>query len=221
MVKKTVATKVKETTTSPVTTTATTVAKEISMNVKNDGKSNGAREIRLADMPKVKLTQAEFAKLDPKGIVDAMVDPKNPAINRIGRERAKAALIERIEAGKIKITPASLMDLTYKNVRVEGVAPAVEKKIRGVKDAEVTLTTEEFSKVTPKQIVEWVGKYTHKRRVAGTIIPTYILAGMPVTAEDVVILTNGRVEIEGVANRSTGRGGGKKAEAVTEGVEFS
>ena len=193
--------------------------KEITM----ENHSNGKRKVILANMPKVRFTMDEFNKLDPKGIVDVLIDPKNPAINRIGRERAQKFLIDRISKENIKVTPAALMDLTYKNVRVNGIDSITEKKIRGVKEPKVTLTTEEFQQLTPEKIVEWVGKYTHKRRIADSIIPSYIAAGMPVTAEDVVYLTNGRVEIEGITNPTYrgGSGRGKKASVIVEGLAFS
>jgi len=185
-----------------------------------NGKSNGARDIKLADMPVVKLTKKAFGELDGPGLVDKLIDPKNPAINRISRERAHEMLVTRIKAGKIKITnAAALMDLTYKRVVVAGVTDGALKDVRGVsvEKAPVKLTAEEFAALKPAQIANYVGLYTHKRSAAGKYIPAYIRAGMPMTAENVVWLTCGRVAIAGV---ELPKAAGKKSAAVTDGVSF-
>lgn len=183
----------------------------------NGSKSNGygKRVVKLADMEIIELTKAAFDKLTPAGLVAKMIDPKNPAINRISRERAHAMLIERIEAGRITVTSVILADLTYKNVVVEGVA--IPAKVRGVIEPKITLTQEQFDKAEPKEIAAYVDKYTHKRRAADTIIPDYIVAGMPMTAVDVVSLTNGRVAVKGV---EVPKAGNAKVHAVTEGIQF-
>jgi len=185
---------------------------------KNNGHSNGKREIRLSDMPVVKLTKKAFGELDGAGLVERMIDPANEAINRISRERALELLTTRIKAGKIKITGAALMDLTFKRVVVEGVDPEALKDVRGVatENAKVTLTQDEFNALTPEQTAAYVEQYTHKRSAANKYVPAYIGAGMPMTAEDVVWLTCGRVAIAGVTVETKG----KKSEAVTDGVKF-
>lgn len=181
----------------------------------NGNNGYGKRIVKLADMEIIELTQAAFDKLTPAGLVAKMIDPKNPAINRISRERAHAMLIERIEAGRITVTGASLADLTYKNVVVAGVA--IPARVRGVIEPKVTLTEEQFGKLKAKEVAAYVDKFTHKRRVADAIIPDYITAGMPMTAVDVVSLTNGRVAVKGV---EVPKAGNAKASAVTEGIKF-
>lgn len=192
--------------------------KEDTKVTKTNGSSNngyGKRVVKLADMEVIELTQAAFDKLTPTGLVAKMIDPKNSAINRISRERAHAMLIKRIEAGRITVTSVSIADLTYKNVVVAGVA--IPAKVRGVIEPKITLTEENFSKLTPKEVAAYVDKFTHKRRVADVILPDYIIAGMPMTAVDVVSLTNGRIAVKGV---EVPKAGNAQSHAITEGIKF-
>jgi len=180
---------------------------------KNNG--NHKRAVKLADMPPVKLTKKAFGELSPTDLVAKMIDPTNPDINRIGRERAKAMLVDRIKEGRIKVNKAEiLMHLTFNSVRVAGA------KTNGFgfseKNAKVKLTKTEFDKLTPAQIAAYVEQYSHKRRVADSIIPAYIAAGMPLSAEDVVYLTCGRVAVAGVTVQTAS----KKQPVPTEGVQF-
>jgi hypothetical protein len=210
---------VTEQATASPTTPTTNDKGDRAMTTNNGNGSYGKREVKLADMKTIELTQAAFGKLTPTGLVAKLINPKNPAINVISRERAKDMLVERITAGKVKLTAAALMDLTYKNVIVEGVAPEALKGVRGVapENAKETLTQEQFGKLKPAKVAAYVEKFTHKRRVAGSIIPAYILAGMPMSAEDVVYITNSRVAVEGVVVKAAN---GAKSEAIVEGVEF-
>jgi len=192
---------------------ATTTKEEVTM--KNGNGSYGKRGIKLADMPTVELTKAAFGKLDAAGLVATLIDADDPTVNRISRERAKDELVERIKASRIKVGEIALADLTYKNVVVEGVK--LPKTIRGVSEPKVTLTEDAFGKLKPEDVAAYVEKYTHKRRVANVIIPDYIAAGMPMTAEDVVSITNGRVAIKGVV---VPKAGNAPAHAITEGVQF-
>lgn len=206
--------KEKKATAAKETTTKATTPKEEVTVTKTNGQSNGKRIVKLADMPTVKLTKKQFGELTPDQLVDNLIDPKNPTVNRISRERAKAMLIKRIEAGNITVTPAFLMYTTYKEVVVKG---ASVDGFRGTTKPHVTLTKEEFSKLTPKGIAEYVDKFTHKRRAADKVIPQLVKMGMPMTAEDVVHITNGRVAIEGVVVKSQ-----TQQETVpVEGVSFS
>lgn len=196
---------------------------EKTMAVKNNGHSNGKRVVTLADMPKISLTKKEFEALDAKGIVDTMIDPKNTAINRIGRERAKKELVLRIKEGKIKVTePRTLASWTYKNVVVTGADLEKPVKIKGVSKPAVTLTAAQFGKLSNEKKAEYIAEYANKRRVANDIVPELIKIGMPVSAEDVMYLTNNRVVIEGVTvpTSRTGGGGGQHTLALTEGVAF-
>lgn len=207
-------------TASPVTDDTVTNGKgDSTMTTTNGNGSYGKRDVKLADMKTTTLTKAAFSKLTPVGLVAKLIDPKNDAINRISRERAKDMLTKRIAAGKVKLTAAALMDLTYKNIRVEGVAPDALKGVRGVapENSKETLTQEQFSKLKPAKVAAYVETFTHKRRIANAIFPAYIKAGMPMSAEDVVYVTNGRVAIEGVVVKTAN---GTKAEAIVEGVEF-
>ncbi len=187
---------------------------------KNNGNgSYGKREVKLTDMETIELTKAAFDKLTPVGLVAKLIDPKNPAINVISRERAKDLLTKRIAAGKVRLTAAALMDLTYKNIIVEGVGPEALKGVRGVapENSKETLTKEQFGKLKPAKVAAYVDTFTHKRRIANAILPAYIKAGMPMSAEDVVYITNSRITIEGVVVKAAN---GTKAEAIVEGVEF-
>jgi len=184
-------------------------------NAKTKNNGNGSRAVKLADMKVIELTKEAFDALSPEDLVAKMIDPANPDINRISRERAKALLVKRIKEGKIKITDAKiLMHLTFNSVRVNGV----ETNGFGFSEAnaKVKLTKKAFGELTPVQIAAHVEKYTHKRRVADSIFPAYIKAGMPVTAEDVVYLTCGRVAIEGVTIQTAS----KKQPVPTTGVQF-
>lgn len=201
---------------SQVESPSTKDEKEKTKVAKTNGNNGyGKRIVKLADMEIIELTQAAFDKLTPTGLVAKMIDPKNSAINRISRERAHAMLITRIEGGRITVTSVSIADLTYKNVVVDGVA--IPPKVRGVIEPKVTLTEEQFGKLKAKEVAAYVDKFTHKRRVADIIIPDYIIAGMPMTAVDVVSLTNGRIAVKGV---EVPKAGNAKSHAVTEGIQF-
>jgi hypothetical protein len=194
---------------------APTTEEEVTMTNGNGNGSYGKRAVKLADMPTIELTKAAFGKLTPEELVATLIDSDDPTINRISRERAKAELVERIKASRIKIGALAIADLTYKNVVVKGVE--LPTAIRGVSEPKVTLTEDEFGKLKPEDVAAHVEKYAHKRRVANVIIPDYILAGMPMTAEDVVSITNGRVAIKGVVVQKAGNA---QAHAVTTGVQF-
>lgn len=208
-------TKVKGTKRSGGSTTTkgdTTMTKETT-KAKNNG--NHKRVVKLADMPGIKLTKKAFGELSPTDLVAKMIDPTNPDINRIGRERAKAMLVDRIKEGRIKINePAILMHLTFNSVRVAGVT--TNGFGFSVKNAKVKLTKAEFKALTAEQIAAYVEQYSHKRRVADSIIPAYIAAGMPMSAEDVVYLTCGRVAVAGVTVTTAS----KKQPVPTTGVQF-
>ena len=183
---------------------------------KNNGNgSYGKRSIKLADMPTLEFTKAAYGKLDAAALAAALVDPEDPAINRISRERGLALLVERIEAGRITLTPEAMADLTYKKVVVEKVE--LPKGVRGVLEPVVTLTTEQFKSLTPAEAASYVDKYLHKRRAADVIIPGYVKAGMPLTAVDMVSITNGRVAVKGVV---VSKAGNAPPKAVTTGVAF-
>lgn len=194
-------------------TAATTTPKVDKTN--GNGNGNHSRTVKLADMKVVNLTRKAFGDLTPEQLVTKIIDPTDPNVNRLSRERAKAMLVKRIEDGKIKITDAEvLMHLTFNSVRVDGV----DTNGFGFKaeNAKVKLTQEEFSKLTPKQIASYVEQYSHKRRIADSIIPAYIKVGMPMSAEDIVYLTCGRINIAGVTVQTTS----KKQPVPTTGVQF-
>jgi hypothetical protein len=170
----------------------------------------GVSKMRLSEITPIAITTDEFTAKSPQELVDLMID-------RLSQERAKAELISRIREKRIKINEAStLMDWTYKNVTVEGVTA----KVRGVKNAKVTLTADQFNSLTPEQKAAYVNQYAHKRRVAGDIMPQLIIKGMPITPRDLVWLTNERVTIEGVTIQNH-NANGKRNQALTDGVEFA
>jgi len=208
--------KVDKTKTEATTKGGSTVAEATTPKVvKTNGNGNHSRTVKLADMKVINLTKKAFGELTPEQLVTKIIDPTDPNINRLSRERAKAMLVKRIEDGKIKITNAEvLMHLTFNSVRVEGV----ETNGFGFKaeNAKVRLTQEAFDKLTAKKIASYVELYTHKRRIADSIIPAYIKVGMPMTAEDVVYLTCGRINIAGVTVQTAS----KKQPVPTTGVQF-
>ena len=181
-------------------------------NAKSNGKNYQLRDVKLADMTTVDLTQEAFDALDAVGIIEAILTDGH---NRLSRERAKAELVGRIREGKIKnVSASALMDWTYKAVKVAGVTI----KNPGFSDdnTKVNLTQEEFDALDNVAIAGHIDKFTQKRRIADDILLELIKAGMPLTAKDVVYLTNGRVAIEGVAVESAS----KKSSANVEGVTF-
>lgn len=196
-------------------TEETTNEEEITVAGTNGNGSYGKRKIKLADMPTLSFTKTAYGKLDPEALAAALVDPENPAINRISRERGLALLVERIETGRITLTPEALADLTYKKVVVEKIE--LPKGVRGVLEPVVTLTATQFKDLKPAEAASYVAKYLHKRRAADVIIPGYVKAGMPLTAVDMVSLTNNRVAIKGVV---VSKAGATPPKAVTAGVEF-
>jgi len=182
---------------------------------KNGNNGNHKRVVKLADMPVIKLTKKAFGELSPADLVAKMIDQANPDINRISRERAKAMLVDRIKEGRIKVNKAEiLMHLTFNSVRVAGA------KTNGygfsAENAKVKLTKKAFNELTAAEIAAYVEQYTHKRRVADRIFPAYIAAGMPMSAEDVVYLTCGRIAVAGVTVQTAS----KKQPVPTNGVQF-
>jgi len=168
---------------------------------------------KLSDMKPVKLTRAEFDSKSPAEIVDLMTKPES----RISPERAKADLVKRVAEGRINsLSAAIMMAYTYSSLRVEGVEPIVTGGYKE-ENAKVRMTQEEFDKLTPTGRANLIKSYSHKNRVAGDILPALIVKGMPMTAEDVVYLTHGRVMIEGVTvvNTST------RQPVPTDGVTFA
>jgi len=168
----------------------------------------GSDKVKLSDLEPIALTQEEFKSKTSQELA-SLID------GRLSRERAKVELVGRIREGRIKIKEAStLMDWTYKGVSVDGV----KAKVRGIKKPEVTLTQEQFDALSDAEKAGYIEQYTHKRRVAESILPELIRRGMPLSAKDVVYLTNGRIAIEGVVIEGRNN---KKQVALTDGVEFS
>jgi hypothetical protein len=169
---------------------------------------NGVSKMKLSEVTPIAITMDEFTAKSPQELVDLVSD-------RLSQERAKAELISRIREERIKINePSTLMDWTYKNVTVEGVTA----KVRGVKNAKITITLDQFNALTPEEKAAYVNQYAHKRRIAGDIMPQLIIKGMPITPRDLVWLTNERVTIEGVTIQNHY---GKRNQALTDGVEFA
>ena len=168
----------------------------------------GVSKIKLSEITPINLTMDEFTAKSPQELADLVSD-------RLSQERAKAELITRIREERIKINePSTLMDWTYRNVSVDGT----KAKVRGVKNAKITLTLDQFNALTPEQKAAYVNQFAHKRRVAGDIMPQLIIKGMPITPRDLVWLTNERVTIEGITIQNHY---GKRSQALTDGVEFA
>lgn len=167
-------------------------------------------KVKLADMKPVKLTKAAFGKLTPEELYDLMCSP-----SRISEERAKDLLVDRIKAEKLNsITPVIMMNWTYSSVRINGVEP----KGPGFSPerAKKKMTKKEFGELDAAGKAALIKEFTHKRRAAGVILPALIVKGLPLTAEDVVYLTCGRVEIEGVTVSATRR----ETPVIVEGITF-
>jgi len=180
----------------------TIVPEPTSINQKENTK------MKLSEIQPITLTLDEFKSKTAQEIASLMH-------NRISRERGKAELTARIRDGRIRITvPEVLADWSFKNVVVEGM----NSKIRGVKTPKVTLTKEQFTDLTNPEKADFIEEYTHKRRIASDIIPQLIIKGMPVSPEDVVRLTCGRILIDGVVVERKGNG---RQPAITNGVEFA
>jgi hypothetical protein len=176
----------------------------VTINLKENTK------VKLSDVKPIAITIDEFTAKSPRELADLVSD-------RLSQERAKAELISRIREERIRINePSTLMDWTYRNVAVEGV----KTKVRGVKNAKVTLTLDQFNSLTPEQKAGYISQFTHKRRIAGDIMPQLIIKGMPITPRDLVWLTNERVTIEGVTIQNH-HANGKRNQALTDGVEFA
>ncbi len=181
-----------------------TIASE-PITIRLNGK--GVSKMRLSEVTPINLTMDEFTAKSPQELADLVSD-------RLSQERAKAELISRIREERIRINePSTLMDWTYKNVNVEGT----KAKVRGVKNAKITITLDQFKALSPEQKAGYVNQFTHKRRIASDILPQLIIKGMPITPRDLVWLTNERVTIEGVTVQNHY---GKRNQAITDGVEF-
>lgn len=168
---------------------------------------------KMNDLTPIKLTQAEFDALDAEGLRAKLCDEPQP---RISRERGKAYLVRQVASGKINsIEPETMENWTYNSVRIKGVE--VEGQGFTAANAAKTLTKAEFGKLDAQGKAALIEKFTHKRRAADVILPDLVTAGMPMSAEDVVHITCGRVSIEGVTPTARAR---KTSHAITEGVKF-
>jgi len=179
---------------------------------KTAAKTTETKVVKMVDLKPIKLTQDEFGKLDAAALRAKLCSEPQP---RISRERGHSFLVERVENGKINsITAVVLMNWTYRGVVVEGIA--IEGQGRSVENAVTKLSQKEFDELTPAGKAALIKELTHKRRAADVIIPDLVSKGLPLTAEDVVYLTNGRIEIEGVTIAKSN----KVAHALTDGVTF-
>jgi hypothetical protein len=158
-------------------------------------------------MPSVNMTRDELAKLSPTELLSVIKD-------KISVERAKKFLVDRIKNERINsLSSEVLMSWTYKAVAVEGVTA----KIIGSTKPKVTLTAEQFNSLTSAAKANLIDQYTFKTR-AVRIVAWLIEKGMPITAEDVVYLTNGRIAVEGIVNPEPVRGA---SSVLVDGVQFS
>ena len=170
----------------------------------------GNGEVKLSDLKPISLSMEDFRSKSAQELTDLITVPDN----RLSRERSKQELVSRIASGRIKVgEPSTLMDWTFKNVQVEGV----DTDVRGVKEAKVALTQEQFDALSDAEKATYIKQYTNKRRVAESILPELIRKGMPLSPEDVVYLTNGRIAIDGVVVERQSR----RQVALTDGIEFS
>jgi hypothetical protein len=168
---------------------------------------------KLTDMKPIKLTREEFDSKSPEELVALLTKPEN----RLSSERSKADLVKRIEEGRVNSLSAGIMmAYTFNSLRVKDVEPLVKGGFKP-ESAKVKMTQAEFDKLTPKGKADLIEKYSHKKRVASAIYPELVAKGMPMTAEDVVYVTNGRVAIEGVTVASVN----VKQPVPTDGVQFS
>lgn len=167
---------------------------------------------KLADMKPVKLTREAFDAKSPEELADLLTKPDN----RLSRERTKADFVKRVKEGRVNsFSAAIMMAYTFNSVRVTGVEPIVTGGYKA-ENAKETMSQADFDKLTPAGKAELINKYTHKRRVAEDIYPALVAKGMPMTAEDVVYVTHGRVAIEGVTVASTST----RQPVPTTGIEF-
>lgn len=170
-------------------------------------------KVTMNDLKPIKLTQDEFNALDAVGLRAKLCEEPQA---RVSRERGKEFLVERVAAGRINsITPEMMMDWTYKAVAIEGTT--VKGQGFTASQAKMTLTKAAYGKLDAQGKADLINEYTHKRRAADVILPDLVSAGMPLSAEDVVYLTCGRIEVEGVTVAPKTR---KASHAVTEGVKF-
>jgi hypothetical protein len=167
-------------------------------------------KVKLSDLKPVKLTQAVFGKLNPGDLYKLLCTP-----NRLSEERAKDLLVDRIKNEKLNsITPEAMMNWTYSSVRFDGVKPTGPGF--SAEHAKKNMTKKEFGELDAAGKAALINEFTHKRRAAGVILPALIKAGLPLTAEDVVSVTCGRVEIEGVTVSATR----KETPVIVEGITF-
>lgn len=189
-------------------------------NIKATKNTNGTKTektavngTKLSDMKPVTLTREEFDSKSPAEIVDLMTKPES----RISPERAKADLVKRVAEGRVNsLSAAIMMAYTYNSLRVEGVKPIVTGGYKE-ENAKVRMTQEDFDKLSSAEKADLIKNYSHKNRVASDILPALIVKGMPLSPEDAVYLTHGRVMIEGVTvvNTST------RQPVPTDGVTFA
>ena len=146
------------------------------------------------------LTVEEWEALSGSAKADIFVEV-------ISVERAKKVLKELVGKGIVKIAdPKMFARWTNKRVVVKGIDLT---GVSGYKIPSETLTIEEFNELTPDQMVELAQKYISNDRAK---VAFKILVGkeLPMTIEQAMLWSNGRLQFEGVekpkGNTSGGRG---------------
>ena len=143
----------------------------------------------------IKYTQEEYEEVEASQLTEEL----SP---RLSLGNAKKVLVSILRDHKLVISePETIMDWTYKAVVVEG---ASGDEIAGKKDAEKTLSIEEFDALTGEEVAGFIKKYTTEKR-AGEIIMALISGEyFKPTASQVIQLANGRIAVDGVSLPKTG-----------------
>lgn len=170
--------------------------------------SASGEETMLRYMPPTHVTPEDFGDMEPAEVLELVT-------GRVSRERAKRELVDRVAKGAVGIKdPAVVVNWTNGRVWIEGV-----QGIHRRRHPERTMSVEEFQALTPAELAEIVDRFSDKRRLVDLVFVELVRKGMPMTDVDVVYVTNGRVLIGDLTNKTYRH---KQEQVIlTTGVEFS
>lgn len=116
--------------------------------------------------------------------------------DRLSRKRCKERIPQLVRAGVIKITtPEALFRWTYGTAQVEG---SRAEGVPGRKEAKIPITKAQWTKVSAERIAEVLEQAQTEKRAAYCMSACILARVFKPTAQDVVDLTNNRVQIESV-----------------------
>ena len=138
--------------------------------------NHGVRDILLKDMPITVIKSVkEFDAYTPAQKAAAIQDTDNAKINRVSRETTQKFITAKVRAGNIVIANAA--------------------KLTFFTCTKIKKTDADVAAMSNDDKADLVAEYLNKQRAGDEIIGKLISQGMPITAQEVVNITQNRVQI--------------------------